>query len=105
MSKIKANDALVKALSNWGIDHVYGIPGDTIDTVVDALKSAKDKIKFYQVRHEEVASLAARSYAKLTGKIVFDEMLGYAKFEIRNLLEENKLTKMPPLKTIMRRIL
>lgn len=69
MSKIKANDALVKALSNWGIDHVYGIPGDTIDTVVDALKSAEDKIKFYQVRHEEVASLAASSYAKLTGKI------------------------------------
>lgn len=73
MSKIKANDALVKALSNWGIDHFYGIPGDTIDTVVDALKSAEDKIKFYQVRHEEVASLAASSYAKLTGKIVFDE--------------------------------
>ena len=38
MGKIRANDALVKALKNWDIDHVYGIPVDTIDSVVDALK-------------------------------------------------------------------
>lgn len=69
MGKIRANDALVKALKSWDIDHVYGIPGDTIDSVVDALKKEEDAIEFYHVKHEEVASLAASSYTKLTGKI------------------------------------
>ena len=39
MAKIKANAALVQVLKNWQIDHVYGIPGDSIDKVVDALKT------------------------------------------------------------------
>lgn len=41
--------------------------------------------------------------APLPGKIVWDEAKGYAKFEMRSVLEENKLKKMPPLKTVMRR--
>ncbi len=76
MGKIKANLALVKALKNWGIDHVYGIPGDSIDSVVDALKHEEDSIKFYNVRHEEVATLAAASYTKLTGKIAVSLGIG-----------------------------
>ncbi|WP_414047454.1 pyruvate oxidase [Macrococcus equi] len=76
MSKIKANHALVKALKRWEIDHVYGIPGDTIDTVIDALKTAEEEIKFYNVRHEEVASLAATNYTKLTGKIAVSIAIG-----------------------------
>lgn len=76
LSKLKANHALVKALKHWEIDHVYGIPGDTIDTVIDALKGAEDEIKFYNVRHEEVASLAAASYTKLTGKIAVSVAIG-----------------------------
>lgn len=69
MGKIKASEAVVKLFENWGIDHIYGIPGDSIDTMVEALRKKESKIKFYQVRHEEVASLAAAAYAKLTGKI------------------------------------
>ncbi|GAB4074634.1 pyruvate oxidase [Barrientosiimonas marina] len=76
MAKIKANDALVKALNHWQIDHVYGIPGDSIDSVVDALKKVENEIKFYHVRHEEVATLAASSYAKLTGKIAVALSIG-----------------------------
>lgn len=38
MTKMKANMALIKALEAWDIDHVYGIPGDSIDAVVDGLK-------------------------------------------------------------------
>ena len=68
MAKIKANEALVKALEAWDIDHLYGIPGDSIDAVVDSLRTVRDSFKFYHVRHEEVASLAA-SYTKMTGKI------------------------------------
>ncbi|MFT8871258.1 MAG: pyruvate oxidase [Sporolactobacillus sp.] len=69
MGKIKASDAVVQLFEKWGIDHVYGIPGDSIDTMVEALRKKEDTIKFYTVRHEEVASLAAAAYAKLTGKI------------------------------------
>ncbi|MCI1882256.1 MAG: pyruvate oxidase [Sporolactobacillus sp.] len=69
MGKIKASDAVVQLFEKWGIDHVYGIPGDSIDTMVEALRKKESKITFYQVRHEEVASLAASAYAKLTGKI------------------------------------
>ena len=69
MAKIKANEALVKALQAWDIDHLYGIPGDSIDAVVDSLRTVRDQFKFYHVRHEEVASLAAGSYTKMTGKI------------------------------------
>ncbi|WP_100487868.1 pyruvate oxidase [Sporolactobacillus pectinivorans] len=69
MGKIKASEAVIKLFENWGIDHIYGIPGDSIDTMVEALRKKESKIKFYQVRHEEVASLAAAAYAKLTGKI------------------------------------
>ncbi|HHE7759563.1 TPA: pyruvate oxidase [Staphylococcus aureus] len=69
MAKIKANEALVKALQAWDIDHLYGIPGDSIDAVVDSLRTVRDQFKLYHVRHEEVASLAAAGYTKLTGKI------------------------------------
>ncbi|MFT8316995.1 MAG: pyruvate oxidase [Sporolactobacillus sp.] len=69
MGKIKASEAVVQLFENWGIDHIYGIPGDSIDTMVEALRKKESKIKFYQVRHEEVASLAAAAYSKLTGKI------------------------------------
>ncbi|HHO5198116.1 TPA: pyruvate oxidase [Staphylococcus aureus] len=69
MAKIKANEALVKALQAWDIDHLYGIPGDSIDAVVDSLRTVRDQFEFYHVRHEEVASLAAAGYTKLTGKI------------------------------------
>lgn len=69
MAKIKANEALVKALQAWDIDHLYGIPGDSIDAVVDSLRTVRNNIKFVNVRHEEVASLTASSYTKVTGKI------------------------------------
>ncbi|GAA6822792.1 pyruvate oxidase [Helicobacter pylori] len=69
MAKIKGNHALVKALQAWDIDHIYGIPGDSIDAVVDSLRTERDNIDFLHVRHEEVGSLAAASYTKLTGKI------------------------------------
>ncbi|WP_257612209.1 thiamine pyrophosphate-binding protein, partial [Oenococcus oeni] len=69
MTSKKGSDLLVNVLTDWGIKEVYGLPGDSVDTTVDALRRQKDKIKFIQVRHEEVASLAASASAKYTGKI------------------------------------
>lgn len=65
----KASEQLVDVLIDWHIKHVYGLPGDSIDTTVDALRKKQDQISFVQVRHEEVASLAAAAEAKLTGKL------------------------------------
>ncbi|WP_396022018.1 pyruvate oxidase [Bombilactobacillus thymidiniphilus] len=69
MTKINAADKMVQVMEAWGIDNVYGLPGDSVDTTVEALYRQRDKIKFTQVRHEEVAALAAAAHGKLTGKV------------------------------------
>ncbi|MGC6770227.1 pyruvate oxidase [Enterococcus sp. LJL51] len=66
---INAGVAMVKVLESWGIDHIYGIPGGSFNSTMDALYKEKERIKYIQVRHEEVGALAAAADAKLTGKI------------------------------------
>src|SRR5581483_6806094 len=53
----------------WGVDTVFGIPGDGINGIMEALRTHQDKIRFIQVRHEEAAAFMACSYAKFTGKL------------------------------------
>jgi pyruvate dehydrogenase (quinone)/pyruvate oxidase len=62
-------DILVGTLINWGVDTIFGIPGDGINGVFEALRQRQDKIRFVQVRHEEAAAFAACAYAKFTGKL------------------------------------
>ena len=69
MAKMIAGQALVKVLEEWGVDHVYGIPGGSINHTVEGLYLEKDKVKYIQVRHEEVGAIAASADAKYTGKI------------------------------------
>ncbi len=69
MSKINAGVAMIKVLESWGIDHIYGIPGGSFNSIMDALYHEKNEIKYIQVRHEEVGALAAAADAKLTGKV------------------------------------
>ena len=64
-----AADILVDVLVDWGVDTIFGIPGDGINGVVEALRQRKDEIRFIQVRHEEAAAFAACGYAKFTGKL------------------------------------
>lgn len=98
MAKIKANYALVKALEAWDIDHLYGIPGDSIDAVVDSLRTVRDSFDFVHVRHEEVASLAAASYTKLTGKIgVALSIGGPGVVHLLNGMYDAKLDNVPQL--------
>jgi pyruvate dehydrogenase (quinone) len=63
------SDLLVQRLIDWDVDTVFGLPGDGINGVFDALRLRQDKIKFIQVRHEEAAAFAACGYAKFTGKL------------------------------------
>lgn len=69
MTKMIAGQALIKTLEDWGVDHVYGIPGGSINHTVEGLYLEQDKVKYIQVRHEEVGALAASADAKFTGKI------------------------------------
>ncbi|MEI2339752.1 pyruvate oxidase [Priestia megaterium] len=69
MIKTTAGKAAMSVLKEWKIDHIFGMPGDSINHFMDNLRSEKDEIEFIQVRHEEVGALAASSYAKITGKI------------------------------------
>ncbi|WP_086444636.1 pyruvate oxidase [Candidatus Enterococcus lemimoniae] len=66
---INAAVAMIKVLESWDIDHIYGIPGGSFNSTMDALYQEKEKINYIQVRHEEVGALAAATDAKLTGKI------------------------------------
>jgi pyruvate dehydrogenase (quinone) len=63
------SDVLVERLVAWGVDTVFGIPGDQVNGVVEALRKARERIRFVHVRHEEVGALAAVGYAKFTGKL------------------------------------
>jgi pyruvate dehydrogenase (quinone)/pyruvate oxidase len=64
-----ASDVLVEILIDWGVELIFGLPGDGINGVIESLRTHKDKIKFIQVRHEEAAAFMACGYAKVTGKL------------------------------------
>lgn len=66
---MKASEAVIETFKEWDVDHLYGYPGDSVNNLVEELRKAKGEISFYQVRHEEVAALAASAEAKLTGKV------------------------------------
>lgn len=69
MARPTAGDVLVETLIDWGVDTVFGIPGDGINGVIEALRIRQDRIRFIQVRHEEAAAFAACAYAKWTGNL------------------------------------
>src|SRR5437762_3890662 len=67
--KTTASDVLIDAIHDWGVDVVFGLPGDGINGIMEALRKRADKIRFVQVRHEESAAFMACAYAKYTGKL------------------------------------
>src|SRR6201986_4702444 len=64
-----ASDVLVERLIAWGVDTIFGLPGDGINGVFEALRKQKDKIRFIHVRHEEAAAFMAFAYAQFTGRL------------------------------------
>ena len=68
MAKTTA-DVLFERLESWGVDVVFGLPGDGINGFFEALRTHQDKIRFVQVRHEEGAAFAACGYAKFSGRL------------------------------------
>jgi pyruvate dehydrogenase (quinone) len=64
-----AADVLIQTLIDWGVDTIFGIPGDGINGVFESLRRRQDEVRFVQVRHEEAGAFAACAYAKFTGKL------------------------------------
>ncbi|MGK4004009.1 thiamine pyrophosphate-dependent enzyme [Sorangium sp. So ce1036] len=62
-------DVLIDRLIAWGVDTVFGLPGDGINGLMEALRTRQEKIRFIQVRHEEAAAFMACGYAKFTGRL------------------------------------
>src|SRR3989440_7497792 len=62
-------DLIIERLISWGVDTVFGLPGDGINGLFEALRTHQEQIRFIQVRHEEAAAFAACGYAKYTGRL------------------------------------
>jgi pyruvate dehydrogenase (quinone) len=54
-----ASDVLVERLLAWGVETIFGLPGDGINGVFEALRTQRDRIRFIHVRHEEAAAFMA----------------------------------------------
>jgi pyruvate dehydrogenase (quinone)/pyruvate oxidase len=68
MARIAA-ESLVERLADWGVDTIFGLPGDGINGLMEGLRRHQDRIRFVLVHHEEAAAFMATGYAKATGRL------------------------------------
>ena len=66
---MNASEILIDTLIAWKVDVVFGLPGDGINGIMEALRTRQERIRFIQVRHEQSAAFMACAYAKWTGKL------------------------------------
>ncbi len=93
-----AADILIDTLRDWGVEVVFGLPGDGINGIMEALRTRQDAVRFVQVRHEESAALMACGYAKFTGKLgVCLATSGPGGLHLLNGLYDAKLDQQPVL--------
>ena len=64
-----AADVMIEGLIDWGVDTIFGIPGDGINGIMESLRTHQKQVRFIQVRHEEAAAFMACAYAKYTGRL------------------------------------
>jgi pyruvate dehydrogenase (quinone) len=60
---------MLERLIRWDVRRVYGYPGDGINGLLGAFHDVEDRLRFVQVRHEEIAAFCATAHAKLTGEV------------------------------------
>jgi pyruvate dehydrogenase (quinone) len=95
---MNVGDFLVRRLSDWGVERIYGYPGDGINGIMGALDRASDRIEFVQVRHEEMAAFMACGHAKFTGEVgVCLATSGPGAIHLLNGLYDAKLDHQPVL--------
>ena len=92
-----AGNHVVELLKAWKVDHIYGMPGDSINEFMEELRK-EEAIRFIQIRHEETGALAAAAYSKLTGKIgVCLSIAGPGAVHLQNGLYDAQKDKTPVL--------
>src|SRR2546423_10959964 len=64
-----AADVMIECLMDWGVDTIFGLPGDGINGIMESLRTHQKQVRFIQVRHEEAAGFMASASAKYTGKL------------------------------------
>ncbi|HEY1920643.1 MAG TPA: thiamine pyrophosphate-binding protein [Streptosporangiaceae bacterium] len=93
-----ASEVLIERLADWGVDTVFGLPGDGINGIMEGLRRHQDKVRFVLVHHEEAAAFMACAYAKATGKLgVCLATSGPGGIHLLNGLYDAKLDHMPVL--------
>jgi pyruvate dehydrogenase (quinone) len=60
-------DFIIDRLAAWGVERIYGYPGDGINGITTALRRAAERVEFVQVRHEETAGFLAGAHVKYGG--------------------------------------
>src|SRR5690348_10031903 len=91
-------DLIIDHLLKWGVEVVFGLPGDGINGFMEALRKARDKIRYVHVRHEEAAAMAAAGYAKFTRKLgVCFATSGPGAIHLLNGLYDAKIDQAPVL--------
>jgi pyruvate dehydrogenase (quinone)/pyruvate oxidase len=98
MAAKTAADVMIQCLIDWGVDTVFGIPGDGVNGVIESLRKRQDEVRFIQVRHEEAAAFMACAYAKWTGRLgVCVSTSGPGGIHLLNGLYDAKLDGQPVL--------
>jgi pyruvate dehydrogenase (quinone) len=93
-----ASEALIGRLADWGVDTVFGLPGDGINGLMEGLRRQQHRVQFVLVHHEEAAAFMATAHAKATGKIgVCITTSGPGGIHLLNGLYDAKLDHMPVL--------
>jgi pyruvate dehydrogenase (quinone) len=98
MAKKTSGDALIERLADWGVDTVFGLPGDGINGIMEGLRRHQDRVRFVLVHHEEAAAFMATGYAKSTGRLgVCLATSGPGAVHLLNGLYDAKLDHVPVL--------
>jgi len=94
--KQEVSDYLLERLRAWGVEHVFGYPGDGINGILAAFGRADNRPKFIQSRHEEMSAFQAVGYAKFTDRVgVCMATSGPGAIHLLNGLYDAKLDHVP----------
>ena len=93
-----ASEVLIERLADWGVDTIFGLPGDGINGIMEGLRRHQDRVRFVLVHHEEAAAFMATGYAKSTGRLgVCLATSGPGAIHLLNGLYDAKLDHVPVL--------
>ncbi|WP_308042413.1 thiamine pyrophosphate-dependent enzyme [Micromonospora sp. PLK6-60] len=91
-------ESLARRLVEWGVDTVFGLPGDGINGLMEGFRRQREKLRFVLVHHEEAAAFMATGYAKATGRLgVCVATSGPGAIHLLNGLYDAKLDHVPVL--------